>query len=467
MSLEFSAESTPFEADEKTIVTLITSLSHAGYKPLLREAKSTFIAALTGREDAFLSAETIDLDERLYRYAQMDVTDNECRRIPIAGDVFVPKARTGLLYLLLYSEDNEGEPSTAHEASRRLEAGCITGDYVIAELQEFLLTLSIALQEIGAEASWSRVQNRNQRFLILSRSKDLGFAPGDGMTDEEVRACDILSESHIREFAAVLKQSRQMSLADVPGAEMAWVSKLEAANLLTKEYVVICRQTSAPVNRLKRRERLEQISQMGVLCSCGNPIGSEKLEELLVATALLQRMLDRSFLISAKLMEALRRFGVSQDQFLFSMHDNPAQVEALIDLDGKLLFIEVHEENFSTRDAYRFAARLGSYKPDYSFILAAAGMAAGTKEQFNKMATEGRIACVTSLTDLMIALTRVVDEIRNAQIVAVLEQFETMAHIGVPVRDLLLARIQAPTQAEVKFGPQSVTTPYSVANVLP
>ena len=137
MSLEFSAESTPFEADEKTIVTLITSLSHAGYKPLLREAKSTFIAALTGREDAFLSAETIDLDERLYRYAQMDVTDNECRRIPIAGDVFVPKARTGLLYLLLYSEDNEGEPSTAHEASRRLEAGCITEDYGIAELQDF------------------------------------------------------------------------------------------------------------------------------------------------------------------------------------------------------------------------------------------------------------------------------------------------------------------------------------------
>ena len=466
MSLQISAESTSFEADPQVISTVISSLATEGYKPLLSEAKRQFFKALTGKDTPLISSEAADdVHKAPYRYAQLTGNANERSHVPLAGDVFVAEGSAALLYLLLYAQETtSGSDQT--EPTRYLEAGCIGLDYVVTELQEFLLKLGIILKEAGVKASWGSVQNRNPRFVAVSQDRQLGFESGDNMTDEEVKASETLNDSRIREFADTLKRAGQIWAVDVAKENSIFVSRLEEAKLLTKEYVVICRQTLSQVNRVRRREGVQQMSQMGVLCSCGSPIDSEKVEELLIASPLLKRMLDRNFWTSAKLIEALRRFGVPPDRSSFSIHEGVEEVDVLVDLDGKLLLIDLQEDEFLTRDVYRFAARMGGYKPDYAFIVATRGIAPGAKEQFNKMGTEGKIMFVTTFAELLSELARVVDEIRTNRAKEILGQFEVFAEIGVPLGNLFLDRIQVQAAGKSKLGPQPVTM-HAAARVLP
>jgi hypothetical protein len=142
-------------------------------------------------------------------------------------------------------------------------------------------------------------------------------------------------------------------------------------------------------------------------------------------------------------------------------------VDALVDLDGKLLLLELQDDKFSTRDAYRFAARMGAYKPDYAFVVATRGFAPGAKEQFSKMGTEGEMTYVTTLAELSSELARVVDEIRSARASEIFQEFEVLSDIGVPLQDIFLERIREQAAGKAKLGPQPVPIRPAVAKVLP
>jgi hypothetical protein len=334
-------------------------------------------------------------------------------------------------------------------------------------LQEFLVAVAVVLKQVAVKANWSTVQDRNSRFVGVSQNEDLGFESGDSMTEEEVEASAILSESRIREFAGAVKRSGQMLATDVVKEDSAFVPTLEEGKLLTREYVVICRQTSNQINRVSRRERVDQMSQMGVLCSCGSPIGRERVEELLVPTALLRRMLDQSYWTSAKLVEALRRFGISADKSVFDIQHGAEEMDALADVDGKLLLFELQDEEFSMRDAYRFGGRIGMYNPDYAFIVATRGIAPDAKEHFKKVGTEAEIVYVTTLPELASELARVIDEIRSQKASTILGEFEVLGDIGVPLRNVLLDRIRMQAAGKSKLGPQPVPMPSAAAKVFP
>ena len=170
--------------------------------------------------------------------------------------MFVAEGSAALLYLLLYAQETTSG-SDQIEPTRYLEAGCIGLHYVVTELQEFLVKLGIILKQAGVKANWDSVQNRNPRFVAVSQNRGLGFESGDNMTDEELKASETLNDSRIREFADTLKRAGQIWAADVAKEDSIFVSRLEEAKLLTREYVVICRQTLNQVNRVSRREGVQ------------------------------------------------------------------------------------------------------------------------------------------------------------------------------------------------------------------
>src|SRR5439155_18215278 len=131
---------------------------------LLSEAKRRFLEALTGTDKSLASSDEAEVRKGLYRHALLTGTACERVRVPVAGDVFVAEGKAGLLYLFLYSQEASGSPQTPGQLTRHLEAGCIGPDYVLTELQDFLVTLAVVLKELGVKASWSRVEDRNPRF---------------------------------------------------------------------------------------------------------------------------------------------------------------------------------------------------------------------------------------------------------------------------------------------------------------
>jgi hypothetical protein len=102
MSLQILAEATPFDADPKVMSTVIESLAAEGYKPLLREAKRRFVEALAGHDKLLVSAKGSEVRERLYRHALMTGMRNERERLPVAGDLFLPKENVGCSTCLFF-----------------------------------------------------------------------------------------------------------------------------------------------------------------------------------------------------------------------------------------------------------------------------------------------------------------------------------------------------------------------------
>jgi hypothetical protein len=81
----------------------------------------------------------------------------------------------------------------------------------------------------------------------------------------------------------------------IQGKEESISNELIKEGLLSKEYVIICRQTSNQINRVKSRDVIENMREMGILCSCGRIISSERIEELFSPTPALQKMLDQGY----------------------------------------------------------------------------------------------------------------------------------------------------------------------------
>jgi hypothetical protein len=163
------------------------------------------------------------------------------------------------------------------------------------------------------------------------------------------------------------------------------IEHLTKADLLAKEYVIICKKTSNQVNRVDNRETIDRMTELGVLCSCGNPIGQERIEELFSPTHTMQKMLDQSFWMTARLVRLLTESSIPEERILLNLQEGAEEIDAFVDLEGTLLMFELKDNEFSMGHAYPFGGRIGLYKPDIAVIVSTKGVAPEVKDYFKRV----------------------------------------------------------------------------------
>jgi hypothetical protein len=475
VSLQIRAQSTPFKADPSEITKVLKALSDGGYKPLLSEAKRSFIEVVAGQ--GFTVDQSIENEHQAaFRRGNYFYLRDE-GRFPVGGDIFLPKSADGLLYLTVIGTEHQMRISRNRRdivGEQILEVGIISSHDNFDQFDAFIEAVTTCAITIGLKPAWAPVVTESSKFLALARTEGVQFVPGTEVSGEELRVSTVLEASSAREFAFAVKRAGGMLAADAVkkggiGAEQLpeIIKSLEQNQLVSQEYVIICKRTSNQVNRVNERSKIDEISKLGILCSCGNPIGSERIEELYVPTPLLKRMLDQSYWMTTQLVQQITELGVPPNKILLNLQEGADEVDAFVDLDGKLIMFELKDNEFSMGHAYPFGGRIGLYKPDFAFIVASKGIAPDVREYFKRVKPESELVYVGNLSELTPNLRRVMDKVRSQKANVVISEFESLAMVNVPLQQLLLARIEKMQMDNAVLGVEDkpvVDLPVNVAH---
>jgi len=453
MTLSLRLQATLCKAESQVCEEALTHLSNNGYEPLVREAKRKFIGVFGGSE-ADVSAPWDAYPDALYKYPYRRLALTRYNReygIPVAGDIFFIKEGTGVLFLTLQvpgAAFARRSPEQETESEPRLLAGFIGEDADANGLEPFIDIVSEALKNQDAEPNWQPVQTRSPQFRELCSSEDTKFVLASSLPQQELELSGILEDLWIRNLAVTIRRAGAILIDDLarraeigPDEVQAAIERLQKGGLLSQEYVVICTKTSNQVNRVNSRQQIEQMGKIGVRCSCGNLISEERIEKLIVPTSTLQKMLDQSYWMTARLVYLLGDLQVPQDRVLLNLQEGPEEIDAFVDLDGSLVMFELKDSLFSMGHAYPFSGRIGLYKPDVAVIVSTRGIAPEVKEYFKQIEPEASLVYVGSLGDLGSRLGEIVAQVRWQTAQELIAQFDPMANIGISLAEVLAPRL--------------------------
>jgi len=424
--------------------SIIEFIREKGYIPLIHDAKQKFLNVIAGAEvhqtnnyDVSLEDKSVLFDYRLRRPIHSSSVFGEEISSPFAGDLFLSDNKNGILYLALFLR---ASPSTQNIG--RIQNELLIGVGYIGEdnpsecLNYFIKFVEEALSLQGITCEWISSQPANPRFLELTTNDNKIFTSASDIHATDFELAKKLEDPFTRTIALIVKRSGGILATDVfkkvnVGKEnvQAVISQLSEAELISKEYVIICRKSSNQTNRVKSLEDLDKIAKMGLLCSCGKSISEERVEELFVPTSKLQKMLDKSYWLTVKLVEEIMKYNISADRILLNLQEGSDEVDAFVDLDGALLMFELKDTQFSMGHAYPFGGRIGLYSPDFAIIVSTEQIEQQVKDYFIRVKPGAEIAYVDTLDQLRPELSQITSRIRSLRAVQLFSMFDPMANL--------------------------------------
>ena len=458
MNLSIDSYSASFTYNRDGLLKLIDRLERLGYKPLVRRVAKSFANIFGGSTDNLQTLATSeDSEERLYtgelnrrRLLTLekhgyDWNINGIRGLAsvpeMNGELFFTDDGNGVLFVSIVDPagirlGDHQEDATNHQVT--LRAGLIGDQRHHEQLHRFLSSVSDALREDGAQLKWHHDEIENDQFKeFMAAADNSTFTLANAMSEQEMKSARALENAGIRDVALdirkagiILAKDLLRQKPDLASDIVKFVDQLLQAELLRQEYVVICSKTGAHVNRVESRTTIEQLSKLGVLCSCGKHISEEPMEGLLSSEPLLQKMLDRNYWLTASIVRVLTSLGVPTEKIILNPSPTTDDVEILSDVDGSLLMFELKDSEFGFAQALQFASRIGMHHPQLAFIVSTRGIAPEVKDHFKRVKIDTQMVYITNLNQLESTLTKVVDGFRLKRVRSWFNAFQSMLNFG-------------------------------------
>jgi hypothetical protein len=439
MNLFIDSRSATFSYSPDSFDALIDRLERVGYEPLMRKAAQSFSTVFGGSPDEASIAKSSDDDEledlekecefsrrklmsleKLGYDFGLDANKGTTKAPDISGEVFFSEDGAGLLFVTVvdfYSKvtDQKSVP----DATSRIRIGFIGDPDETSSFSEFADAVARAFEDKNIDLKWSHDVLQNKQFNELVSSQDDSYHLASRIGDKELKAAKALENVNIRETAQLVRRSGVILAKELLKQKsenaselIKFVDQLLQADLVHQEYVVMCSKTGAHVNRVESRETIEQMGQLGVLCSCGKNIASEPIEGLLAADETLQRMLDSNYWMTATVVRLLNSLGVTSDRIMLHTEADLDNVEFIVDIDGTLVLFELKDSEFGLNHAYSLGTRIALQRPKLAFVVSTHGIAQEVKDHFKRVKPEAQIVYVANLLQLEATVRKVVEGMR-------------------------------------------------------
>lgn len=454
---------TAFEGAADEFDKIVKSLEQKGYAPLISQAKERFLEPFLAGTDTESRQAFIKLSSR--RVSELTVMDPFYRRrihareeLPATSELYLSKSGDILYTALVLPQpprslrDTRATPvrvkTKQGHTKAYFEAGYIGQDANLHSFELFVALLTELLKGQGSAPDWKSRKWISPKFLRIAESKDKEFVSGSKLSPKDLEMASQFEDSANRSLALVVKTSGGILASDLakksgtkPDEVRKRIETLIGTGFVAREYVVICRKTSNQINRCESKEALEQLDKMGVRCSCGRPLSGERVEELFVPTSNLKQMLDQSYWMTARLVQALAKVNIREERVLLGIREGSEEVDAFVDLDGRLLMFELKDDEFSMGHAYPFGGRIGLYNPDVAAIVSTKGIDTEVKEYFKRIRPGAQIIYIDELKELPLKIQDLADLIRSENAMQVLAQFDPMASVSLRLSTLMARRI--------------------------
>ncbi|HEY9775390.1 MAG TPA: hypothetical protein V6C81_16610 [Planktothrix sp.] len=473
MNLCIESQSASIHCQPDALDTLVDRLERLGYEPLLRKAAHHFSSVFNATaEDLLQPSDDEDHEEAALQYEDrrrrllqleklgynwgFDSLRSQAKIPEVKGELFFTDDGTGILFITMV------ETSTgAGDTVCKLRVGSMGDSADKNTMQELVNACSQNLDEMGVDCEWMPDDLCNQTYQELAKAgQDGNLHPATSITEKELRAARALEHSNVREVAGLVRRAGVMlakellrQKTDQPTDTIKHVDQLLQAELAHQEYVVVCSKTGSHVNRVESREVIDQMTRLGVLCSCGKPISEEQIEGLLAADPLLPKMMDRNYWMAAMVVRMLNSLDIPSDKILVNTSPSSEDVEIFADVDGTLIMIEVKDIEFGLSQAYSLGTRVSVHRPQIAIVISTRGISNDVREHFKRIKPETQMVYVPNLLQMEAIVKKVIETVRAAKVKAWLNYFQGL--LNFPLAAMLVPKLSSGSTME---SPHVVTS---------
>jgi hypothetical protein len=398
---------------EEEIDAIVRGIQKDGLQPVLRAMVHAAYSAAGVRPHlaefhAFLG------EDRLYRARR--------EQMPAPGDLFFTPNEAYVLRpspskLQLWSIRHHTKPPNApHVCDTITQAAMASLDGRRLRGMDFTWSLSAPSFR---DTEFRGRPRREQRL----QSRQAEYTPS------EASQASILSSAPHRDFLIRLAQVRGKARSVDAGSEVGpeIPNALLDANLITQEYLLICRQDSHTICSLADKTQLA-VEPLGTAkCSiCGRRFSDELVQDIFAMSEEGSKLVTKSHWMTVWVTDLLVASGIGRDAITWNATAGEDEIDIITDMYGTRVFFELKDRDFGVGDAYPFLYRLERYGGSMGVVISTDSVAEEVKKLLQERQVGVRQAAVELIENgesIPSQLPRLVDRISAIPATRVLQEF--------------------------------------------
>jgi hypothetical protein len=188
-------------------------------------------------------------------------------------------------------------------------------------------------------------------------------------SEAELRATRLLVGSEARNLILQLAQIGKVRAADAK-LPPTLIEQLLGENLLSKEYLVVCRKDSRTLCQVTNIEDLNEVSGGKLVCpTCGRRFSEELVHEIFAGTEISKQLVTSSRWMTIWLTDLLVQAGLNKEAIAWSATAGDDEVDLMTDELGLRILFELKDREFGLGDAYPFAYRVERYGGNVGIVI--------------------------------------------------------------------------------------------------
>lgn len=184
------------------------------------------------------------------------------------------------------------------------------------------------------------------------------------------------------------------------------LGKIKNSGLVSSEYLLQCRKTSAQLVRVKDMAELSIPSAAGFRCaSCNRPFVDELVAEGYVLSSEGRALMQGSHWMTVWVTEQLLTMGVSRENIFWNLEESGEEVDIVIEHMDRVWIFKLKDREFGAGDAYPFNYRKVRYKADEAVVITTARIAPDAVRVFEDLADIWRPVLIEGLDNVTTTLS--------------------------------------------------------------
>jgi hypothetical protein len=214
----------------------------------------------------------------------------------------------------------------------------------------------------------------------------------------EVNASNVLTNKLARNTLIEISQAgfvRQQDIVNRKSKQsseiQATIESLKQVGLLNTEYLLECKQTHAPLTRLRNLEQLQLPEIGGLSCgACGTEFRKESISEGYSLTDFGKKLSRQSHWMTVWITNILIQAGVPESNILWNISETGEEVDLLVEFMGQLWIFELKDREFGSGDAHPLNYRQVRYRASHAIIVTTEQVSKDAKRVLSDLARESR-----------------------------------------------------------------------------
>lgn len=204
--------------------------------------------------------------------------------------------------------------------------------------------------------------------------------------EEMLNISKLLVDEKIRKFSIKLAQMGKIRDVDASDTiEPHVVQGLIDLKMITQEYLLLCRQDQHIICVLSSEKDLKDQKTNSLRCGlCNRLFDDEHISTIYTLTPQGKKMLDKSLWMQIWITELLRNSGMQNANIKWGLEKNGEELDIMIQILGKRVFLELKDREFGLGDAYPFVYRVNRYKGIVGIVATMGNVSPDAKKFINE-----------------------------------------------------------------------------------